>query len=85
MRNILSAAIATIGDTSGGHRSEREAVGLMAAWVRTGYLTVQAREDGTQSHTLTADEASKQRVISGRPRVAVMQATDLGDSDDFAL
>lgn len=84
MRSIPSAAIAKIADTIGVYRGEREAEGFGATCVRVEHLTVQAREDVTQSHTMSADEASKQQVFSGGPRVSVMQTTNLGYSDDTA-
>lgn len=78
MRSIPSAAIAEIGDTSGAYRSDREAGGFMATCVRAEYLTVQAREDVTQPHTMSADGASKQRVISGSLRIPVNRLTACG-------
>ncbi len=56
----------------------------MVARVRVERLLVQTREDVTQSHTLSSDEALKQRVISGGPRVSVMQTANLGYSHDAA-
>ena len=64
---------------------EREARGFTATCARAGYLTVRTREDATQSHTLSADQASKQRVISGGPRVSVMQTADLRNRDHLSF
>ena len=56
----------------------------MAACGRPEFLTVRTREDVTQSHTMTTDEESKRRVISGGPRASVMQTADLSYGDDVA-
>ena len=84
IENTPSVLIAKVGDTSGGHRAELEAWGFTATCASAEYLTVRTREDVTQSPTLSADQASQQRVISGGPGVLVMQTANLLDGDGAA-
>ncbi len=57
----------------------------MAACGSPEFLTVRTREDVPQSHTMTTDEESKRRVMSGGSCVSVMQTADLRNCDHAAV